>query len=244
MQSSRIYVNVSYAQKDEAKSKGSKSKYGVLLDFPPPLFVLRMKGVYGMLVEYRLHLTRTNVSLNPQNGNYEIKANFISDAAKELGYDAIIDENSSQYENEIVVLDESKIKYPEDLEQSLKETPTAEAEPTKPAAKTEPTKEATKTEAKKSKPEQIGEGLLDALGLEPVEPTAPAKKAAAPKAAPAKKAAAKKTAAKKPAAKKAVVKKAAKKPAAKKASKAPAAPAAQTTLNPQAAWPFPSAAKP
>ena len=32
-----------------------------------------------------------------------------------------------------------------------------------------------------------------------------------------------------------------KKPAAKKASKAPAA---QTTLNPQAAWPFPSAAKP
>jgi len=34
------------------------------------------------------------------------------------------------------------------------------------------------------------------------------------------------------------VKKAAKKPAAKPA------PAAQTTLNPQAAWPFPSAAKP
>jgi hypothetical protein len=50
--------------------------------------------------------------------------------------------------------------------------------------------------------------------------------------------------AKKPAAKKPVVKKAAKKPAAKKAAKAPAAPAAQTTLNPQAAWPFPSAAKP
>jgi hypothetical protein len=54
----------------------------------------------------------------------EIKAKFISDAAKELGYDAIIDKNSSQYENEIVVLDETKIKYPEDiLEQSLKETP-------------------------------------------------------------------------------------------------------------------------
>ncbi|NDF65139.1 MAG: histone, partial [Betaproteobacteria bacterium] len=33
-------------------------------------------------------------------------------------------------------------------------------------------------------------------------------------------------------------KKAAKKPA------APAAPAAQTTLNPQAAWPFPTAGKP
>ena len=44
------------------------------------------------------------------------------------------------------------------------------------------------------------------------------------------------TPAKKPAAKK----------AAKKAAKAPAAPAAaaQTTLNPQAAWPFPTASKP
>ena len=40
----------------------------------------------------------------------------------------------------------------------------------------ETVKKTTKTEAKKSKPEQIGDGLLDALGLEPVEPTAPAKK--------------------------------------------------------------------
>jgi hypothetical protein len=47
----------------------------------------------------------------------------------------------------------------------------------------------------------------------------------------------------KPAAKKPAAKKAAKKPAAKKAAKAPAA-RAQTTLNPQAAWPFPTASKP
>ncbi|HSH90833.1 MAG TPA: histone, partial [Ramlibacter sp.] len=43
-------------------------------------------------------------------------------------------------------------------------------------------------------------------------------------------------------------KKAAKKPAAKPVAKAapaaPAMPAAQTTLNPQAAWPFPTASKP
>jgi hypothetical protein len=44
----------------------------------------------------------------------EIDAHFISDAAKELGYDAIIDKGSKQYENEIIVLDESKIVYPED----------------------------------------------------------------------------------------------------------------------------------
>lgn len=46
----------------------------------------------------------------------EIPSNFISDAAKELGYDAIIDKGSNEYENEIVVLDESKIIYPEDNE--------------------------------------------------------------------------------------------------------------------------------
>ena len=55
---------------------------------------------------------------------------------------------------------------------------------------------------------------------------APVKKAAAPAkkaAAPAKKAAA---------------------PAKKAAAEKPATPAAQTTLNPQAAWPFPTGAKP
>lgn len=44
----------------------------------------------------------------------EIDATHISNAAKELGYDAIIDKGSRTYENEIVVLDESKIIYPED----------------------------------------------------------------------------------------------------------------------------------
>lgn len=42
----------------------------------------------------------------------EIPSKFISDAAKLLGYDSIIDEGSAQYTDEIVVLDESKIIYP------------------------------------------------------------------------------------------------------------------------------------
>jgi hypothetical protein len=87
------------------------------------------------------------------------------------------------------------------------------------------------------------------------KPEKKASKKAAAKKAPAKKAAAKKAPAKKKAAKK-PAKKAAKKPAAKapaakpaakpvaKAAPAAAAPAAQTTLNPQAAWPFPTASKP
>jgi hypothetical protein len=44
----------------------------------------------------------------------EIDSDFISDSAVELGYDVIVDEGSVTYENEIVVLDESTILYPED----------------------------------------------------------------------------------------------------------------------------------
>lgn len=44
----------------------------------------------------------------------EIPSKFTSDSAKTLGYDAIIDEDSGTYTDEIVVLDESKIVYPED----------------------------------------------------------------------------------------------------------------------------------
>ncbi len=58
-------------------SKGETSKYGVLLDFPPPLFVLRIKGVYGLLTEYRLNLLRTSTEFKGENGNFEIQADFI-----------------------------------------------------------------------------------------------------------------------------------------------------------------------
>lgn len=58
-------------------SQNGNTSYGVLLDFPPPLFVLRIKGVFGLMVEYRLHLTKTNVTFNSNNANYEIKCNFV-----------------------------------------------------------------------------------------------------------------------------------------------------------------------
>jgi hypothetical protein len=50
----------------------------------------------------------------------EISAKFISEAAKQLGYDAIIDKNG-QYQNEISVIDESKIIYEEDLPKFISE---------------------------------------------------------------------------------------------------------------------------
>ena len=50
----------------------------------------------------------------------EIPSKYISDAAKQLGYDAIIDNDENNYGNEIVVLDESKIVYPEDAKEQPK----------------------------------------------------------------------------------------------------------------------------
>jgi len=45
----------------------------------------------------------------------EINPIFISKAAEQLGYDAIIDKNSNVYDNEISVLDDSRIVYEEDM---------------------------------------------------------------------------------------------------------------------------------
>lgn len=47
----------------------------------------------------------------------EIPSEFISKAAQELGHDAIIDKGSAAYDNEILVLDESKIQYKESAEE-------------------------------------------------------------------------------------------------------------------------------
>ena len=55
----------------------------------------------------------------------EIPSEFISKAAQELGHDAIIDKGSAAYDNEILVLDESKIQYKEEsvIAKAPKETP-------------------------------------------------------------------------------------------------------------------------
>ena len=51
----------------------------------------------------------------------EINPEFISRAAEQLGYDAIIDKNSNMYENEISVLDDSRIVYEEDMPMAIAE---------------------------------------------------------------------------------------------------------------------------
>jgi hypothetical protein len=71
---------------------------------------------YGKSKGLKLEDGETFFRYDPENISEidEIPSKYISDAAKNLGYDAIIDKDSKQYENEIVVLDESKIVYPEE----------------------------------------------------------------------------------------------------------------------------------
>jgi DNA (cytosine-5)-methyltransferase 1 len=52
----------------------------------------------------------------------EIPSRFISQAAEQLGYDAIVDRNSHNYENEIAVLNEAAIIYEEDTPKFQKPT--------------------------------------------------------------------------------------------------------------------------
>lgn len=75
----------------------------------------------------------------------EIDSQFISDAAKELGHDAIVQkDDGGQYDNEIMVLDESKIVYPEDAK-TTEGTAKAEAAPqaAEPKKEVEPELQAT-----------------------------------------------------------------------------------------------------
>lgn len=81
---------------------------------------------YGEKKGLKLNEDETYFRYNKDNLSEidEIPSKFISDAAKELGYDAIIDKGSNEYENEVVVLDESKIIYPEDEATPETNTPT------------------------------------------------------------------------------------------------------------------------
>jgi hypothetical protein len=58
-------------------NKLGNSPYSVLMSFPPPLFTLRLKGYYGKVVEYKLHLVKQNTKLDSATGNYFISVDFV-----------------------------------------------------------------------------------------------------------------------------------------------------------------------
>lgn len=57
---------------------GEKSPYSVLFDFPPPIFELTVKGYYGRVLTYQLHLVKHYTTFDSENGNFVIDANFIA----------------------------------------------------------------------------------------------------------------------------------------------------------------------
>ena len=59
-------------------SKGNKSPYKILFDFPPPVFQLSLKGYYGKTLTYDLHLVKYSIAFEGTTGNYLINAEFVA----------------------------------------------------------------------------------------------------------------------------------------------------------------------
>jgi hypothetical protein len=83
----KITVNSSYIPQVEIEftdtrglslfNSGKDSPYSVLHSFPPPLFQLTVKGVYGGQLTYDLHLVKQNTRFEGNTGNYLISASFV-----------------------------------------------------------------------------------------------------------------------------------------------------------------------
>lgn len=58
-------------------TKTSNAGYRSLFDLPPATYVLKVKGVFGNIVRYDLHLLKTNSTFNSSNGNFEIACEFV-----------------------------------------------------------------------------------------------------------------------------------------------------------------------
>lgn len=82
-----IVVNSSYIPQVEIEfidmrglslfNSGKDSPYSVLHSFPPALFQLTIKGVYGGHLTYDLHLVKQETKFEGTNGNFITKATFV-----------------------------------------------------------------------------------------------------------------------------------------------------------------------
>lgn len=54
------------------------SPYRILFDFPPPIFTLTVKGLYGKSITYDLHLVKYTSEFSATNGNFIIDAQFVA----------------------------------------------------------------------------------------------------------------------------------------------------------------------
>lgn len=56
----------------------ANSPYRILFDFPPPIFMLTVKGYYGRALSYQLHLVKYTSEFKAENGNFVIDAQFVA----------------------------------------------------------------------------------------------------------------------------------------------------------------------
>lgn len=54
------------------------SPYRILFDFPPPIFNLTIKGLYGKALTYQLHLVKYTSEFQSESGNFVIDAEFVA----------------------------------------------------------------------------------------------------------------------------------------------------------------------
>ena len=112
--------------KDTVKDNFGKEVTNVLLNIENPVFTNTKE--WNKVEDLALKMANEGKRIDEdgyieggETDIAEIKPKFISNAAKELGYDAIIDKNS-QHGNEISVIDDSKIIYEEDLPKAIAES--------------------------------------------------------------------------------------------------------------------------
>jgi len=72
----RVTINMIDVRSQALNSYEEGSPYKTFFSFPYPLFILEMKGYYGKLVKYILHLKKYNSRYNNSTGNFEITCEF------------------------------------------------------------------------------------------------------------------------------------------------------------------------
>ena len=73
----RVTINMIDVRSQALNSNEEGSPYKTFFSFPYPLFILEVKGYYGKLVRYILHLKKYNSRFNYDTGNFEITCEFV-----------------------------------------------------------------------------------------------------------------------------------------------------------------------
>ena len=73
----RITIQMTDVRGQALNENSEGSPYKTFFSFPYPLFVLELKGFYGKMIKYILHLKKYNSRYNYDTGNFEITCEFV-----------------------------------------------------------------------------------------------------------------------------------------------------------------------